>query len=93
MESAPTPDQVSTILSYLPSSRQSVQSTFLSPHFANSDKTPNAEVDAESLGKIVQMNAKTLKWPIVVDWTGGRASIGNVDDVKVILDAIKESQC
>lgn len=47
---------------------------------------------SETMRELAQRNAKAVKWPIVVDWTGGRASIGDVDGVKVILDAIKKEQ-
>jgi hypothetical protein len=33
-----------------------------------------------------------LKWPIVVDWTGGKASIGDVEGVKGILEAIRKER-
>lgn len=37
-------------------------------------------------------NPSLLKWPIVVDWTGGRASVGNVDGVYDILEAIRKDR-
>lgn len=33
-----------------------------------------------------------FKWPVVVDWTGGRASIGDVEGVKEILEAIRKER-
>jgi hypothetical protein len=37
-------------------------------------------------------NPNMLKWPVVVDWIGGRASIGDVDGVKGILEAIRKER-
>ncbi|KLO16623.1 hypothetical protein SCHPADRAFT_823065 [Schizopora paradoxa] len=90
VESAPTPDQVQTILSYLPSS-PSVASTFLSSH-PSATGSESQNVSAKSLTEIASQNTSALKWPIVVDWTGGRASIGDVDGVKGILDAIQQGK-
>jgi len=33
-----------------------------------------------------------FKWPVVVDWTGGMATIGDVDGVKTILEAIRRKR-
>jgi hypothetical protein len=33
-----------------------------------------------------------FKWPVVVDWDGGRASVGDVDGVKAILEAIRQKR-
>lgn len=42
--------------------------------------------------KLANENPNSLKWPIVVDWTGGRASIGDVEGVKGILEAIRKQR-
>jgi len=42
--------------------------------------------------KLGNKNPNSLKWPIVVDWTGGRASIGDVEGVKAILEAIRKER-
>lgn len=40
----------------------------------------------------MKKNPNVFKWPVVVDWTGGRASIGDVDGVKDILEAIRQER-
>jgi len=41
---------------------------------------------------LANTNPNAVKWPIVVDWTGGRASIGEVEGVKDILEAIRQER-
>jgi hypothetical protein len=31
-----------------------------------------------------------MRWPIVVDWLGGKASIGDVEGVKGILETLRQ---
>lgn len=84
----PTPDQLSTIMSYLPS--KSTMSTFISSHPTSPPSENLSTVDAVS--QLAASNPSAFKWPIVVDWTGGRASIGDVDGVKGILEAIRQQR-
>lgn len=42
--------------------------------------------------ELVNKNPNVLKWPIVVDWIGGRASVGDVEGVKDILEAIRQER-
>ncbi|KAL5520425.1 hypothetical protein ACEPAG_9649 [Sanghuangporus baumii] len=91
VESAPTPDQVKTILSYLPSSSAG-PSTFISSHPSSSGIETESQVTSKTLAELARSNPHALKWPIVVDWMGGRASIGDVDGVRAILDAIRKEQ-
>ena len=86
----PTADQVPIILSYLPSKNQSVESAFISSHPTSSGASTGR--GGEVLGELMEKNVKAVKWPIVVDWTGGRARIGDVDGVKAMLDAIRKEQ-
>jgi hypothetical protein len=94
VESAPpTQDQLSIILSYLPHRDSSTPSlsAFISSHPAS----PPPHLQPYSPAGIVQIatnNPNILKWPIVVDWTGGRASVGDVDGVKGILEAIRKQR-
>ena len=37
---------------------------------------------------MVEKNVKAMKWPIVVDWTGGRVAVGDVEGVKRILEEV-----
>ena len=88
---APTPDQLSTILSYLQPSAAGTPSvsTFLSAHPSSSTSAPD---DVKGVAKLANDNPASLKWPIVVDWTGGRASVGDVEGVKGILEAIRQQR-
>ncbi|KAL5478847.1 hypothetical protein ACEPAI_2124 [Sanghuangporus weigelae] len=91
VESAPTSDQVKTILSYLPSSSAG-PSTFISSHPSSSGIGAESQVTSKTLAELARSNPSALKWPIVVDWMGGRANVGDVDGVRAILDAIRKEQ-
>lgn len=48
-----------------------------------------------TLAKVSELGRTTpsaLRWPVVVDWMGGRAAIGDVDGVKQMLDALRKEQ-
>lgn len=77
-----------TILSYLPSSAS--PSAFISSHPTSSGS--DGKVTSKTLTELASKNPSALKWPIVVDWMGGRASIGDVDGVKGILEAIRKDR-
>ena len=91
VESAPTPDQIKTILGYLPSSTAS-PSTFISSHPSSSGVGTNGQMSSKTLTELARSNPNALKWPIVVDWMGGRASVGDIEGVRAILDAIRKEQ-
>lgn len=80
----PTPDQLRTIVSYLP--KEGNYATFLSSHPAAAEQ-PNSAAGIAELGT---RNPSALKWPVVVDWTGGRASVGDVDGVAKMLEALRQ---
>lgn len=42
------------------------------------------------MSDLVTKNPEAFKWPLVVDWNGGRASVGDVDGVKTILEALRQ---
>ncbi|KAJ6569461.1 thioredoxin-like protein [Mycena capillaripes] len=93
VEGTPTADQLSIIMSYLPSknssSSQSAASVFLSAH-PSSASSEGANVAAiASLGRD---KPNTFKWPVVVDWNAGKASIGDVDGVKGILELLRQKR-
>jgi hypothetical protein len=48
--------------------------------------------NAKGIVDLANTNPNAVKWPIVVDWTGGRASIGEVEGVKDILEAIRQER-
>lgn len=79
----PTPDQLRTILSYVAKEGTASYATFLAagegPH---QSATGIAELGAQ--------NPDALKWPVVVDWHGGRASVGEVQGVARLLEALRQ---
>lgn len=83
----PTTDQLRTILSYLPSGKASPE-TFVSPH-PTVDKVPTS---VDGVARLAKTNAHALKWPIVVDWTGGKAAVGDVEGVKSILEELRKKR-
>ncbi|KAG2125751.1 hypothetical protein DEU56DRAFT_564203 [Suillus clintonianus] len=90
----PTADQLKTILSYITPLRSTAPpalSTFLSAHPAS----PGPGEEPKSVKGIVSLaeqNPNVFKWPVVVDWIGGRASVGDVEGVKAILEAIRQQR-
>ena len=88
IESTPTTDQLKTILSYLPSKAASPSLVFLSTH-------PSAAERPDTVSGIVELgrkNPNALKWPIVVDWNDGKASVGDVEGVKGILEILRKKR-
>ncbi len=51
------------------------------------DKLPTS---VDGVEKLAKGNPHALKWPIVVDWMSGKASIGDVEGVKSILEEIRK---
>ena len=88
VEGPPTQDQLRSILSYVaPEGRTAAGSVFLSAHPAAEPEKP---ADVEAIPKLASQHPNALKWPIVVDWAGGRASVGNVDGVKAMLEELRK---
>jgi len=88
VENAPNADQLKTIMGYLKSTNPAM--AFLSAH-------PAAQViqggqDLKQVAELAQSNANALKWPVVVDWEGGRASVGDVEGVRRLLDELSSSE-
>ncbi|KAK7045954.1 hypothetical protein VNI00_006949 [Paramarasmius palmivorus] len=94
VESPPTSDQLRTILSYLSSPQQqeaSAPSLFLSAH----PSSPLSSQGNTSLSKIVEIGSKnpnSFKWPVVVNWTAGKACVGDVECVKGILEQVRRKR-
>ncbi|GJE89082.1 hypothetical protein PsYK624_051740 [Phanerochaete sordida] len=82
----PTADQLRTILSYLPG--VSSLDSFVSAHYAV-DSKPS---DPTQLAKLASKEPRALKWPIVVNWEGGKAAVGDVDGVKRILEDLRKQR-
>ena len=83
---APTPDQLRTILSYLPGTAS--LDSFVSSHYAVDRKPSNPN----ALSSLVAKEPRALKWPIVVDWEGGKAAVGDIEGVKSILEALRKKR-
>ncbi|KAJ7259659.1 hypothetical protein C8J57DRAFT_1338876 [Mycena rebaudengoi] len=96
VEGPPTPDQLTTILSYLPSKHPSSSSespaldVFLSAHPAGA--TAGDVKSAAGVARLGQSNPNALKWPVVVDWHAGRAAVGDLEGVKGILEMIRKKR-
>ncbi|KAG5642286.1 hypothetical protein DXG03_003063 [Asterophora parasitica] len=89
VEGPPTSDQLKTILSYLPSQSISPSTAFLSAHFSAPSGSDRPEGVA-AIAKVAQENPSALKWPIVVDWNDGQASIGDIKGVEDILETMRK---
>jgi hypothetical protein len=87
----PNTDQIRTIIQYLPrrsSDAQQDASALLSAHPSGG----GVYADAEDVLAAVRQSSSALRWPIVVDWMGGRACAGDVDCVKGILEALRKER-
>ncbi|KAG6887624.1 hypothetical protein C0995_013954 [Termitomyces sp. Mi166 len=91
VEGPPTSDQMRTILSYLPSKAVSPSHAFLSAHYATPSGSERPE-GVSAIAKLAQDSPSALKWPIVVDWHGGQAAIGDVEGVKGILETLRKKR-
>ncbi|KAI0277789.1 hypothetical protein BGY98DRAFT_977488 [Russula aff. rugulosa BPL654] len=74
----PNADQIRTILDYLPHLR--IRTTHTSCCTAFSGR----------LVRLAQKSPLAFKWPIVVDWTSGRATAGDSEGVKDILEYLRK---
>ncbi|CCA66504.1 hypothetical protein PIIN_00188 [Serendipita indica DSM 11827] len=81
VERLPTSDQFRTMQRYY----GRPVSSFLSAHPASGDGKGEDEV--ERVRDAAQKNPMALKYPIVVDWDAGKIAVGDVDEVKRLLDA------
>ena len=82
----PTPDQLRTILSYLPG--VSTLDSFVSSHYSV-DSKPS---DPNALAKLASREPRALKWPIVVNWDDGKAAVGDLEGVKRLLEDIRKKR-
>jgi hypothetical protein len=79
--SLPTKDQLRIISGYLPNG---VLSTFLS--------NGHQAASADKLLSLAGKDPSVFKWPVVVDWSGGKACVGNAEGVKEILENIRKKR-
>ncbi|KAJ3893478.1 thioredoxin-like protein [Lentinula edodes] len=89
VEAPPTPDQLKTIMSYV--SPNSTLSVFLSAH-PSTPSGSEAPQSASAIHNIAANDPNVMKWPIVVDWTKGRVSIGDVAGVQSILETLRKQR-
>ncbi|KAH9476563.1 hypothetical protein JR316_0010475 [Psilocybe cubensis] len=92
VESPPTSDQLQVILSYLPSPAANPSLVFLSAHPSNALSAAEQPTTVKGIAELAQKNPNAIKWPIVVDWLDGKASIGSVDGVKGILEHLRKKR-
>jgi len=90
VEASPNPDQLQTILSYLPSPATSPSLALLSVHPSLS--VTEQPTTLKDIAALAERNPKALKWPIVVNWHEGKASIGDVEGVKDILETLRKKR-
>jgi hypothetical protein len=89
VESSPTSDQLETIMSYLPSKAANPSMLFLSAH-PTAPSTFDQPTTAKQVVELAEKNPLAIKWPIVVDWSIGKVSIGDVEGVKGILETLRQ---
>ena len=91
VETPPTPDQFKTIMSYLPSKATNPSMVFLSAH-PSGPTTFDQPTTVKGITELAEKNPLAIKWPIVVDWSIGKVSIGDVEGVKGILEYLRQKR-
>ncbi|KIY51377.1 hypothetical protein FISHEDRAFT_64365 [Fistulina hepatica ATCC 64428] len=89
VEAPPTAGQLSTIMGYVGADNPS--SIFLSAHPTAPDVGERPHT-VKGVAKAASENPMSLKWPIVVNWDTGKASVGDVEGVKVILESLRKAR-
>lgn len=91
VESAPNPDQMRTITSYLsPKQALKPSTTFVVPSALEEQK---AEVhSAEDVAMLGRQDPSAVRWPIVVDWAGGYATVGDLSGVQALLELMRQKR-
>ncbi|TFK26952.1 hypothetical protein FA15DRAFT_245755 [Coprinopsis marcescibilis] len=92
VESPPNKDQLNTILSYLPSKATSPSMAFLSAHPASGATPEERPQTVEAIAELAQKNPRSVKWPIVVNWNDGTVAVGDVEDVKRMLEKLRKKR-
>ena len=91
----PTADQVRTILDFLPPLRDVDDPHHVSALLSSHPSAPSLldrPHSPEGLVRLAQKSPLAMKWPIVVDWTNGRASAGDSEGVKDILEYMRKKR-
>jgi len=91
----PTADQIRTILGYLPRVRDVDDphhvAALISSH-PSAPSLPDRPHSPEGLVRLAEKSPLALKWPIVVDWTSGRASAGDSEGIKDMLKYLRKKR-
>lgn len=88
----PTTDQLKTVLSYLPATTSAAGSTSPDVLVSSHPTVETRPTSTEGVARLASNNLHALKWPIVVDWDGGRAAVGDVEGVKSILEELRKKR-
>ncbi|CCL98807.1 uncharacterized protein FIBRA_00812 [Fibroporia radiculosa] len=88
----PTSDQLRTIMSYLPADPLSTDAPTPASLLSAHPTVHTRPTSAEGVLRLATQNINALKWPIVVDWDGGRAAVGDVEGVKRILEELRKKR-
>lgn len=89
----PTSDQIRTILSYVTPSGTSSGDTISPASLLSAHPTVHTRpTSAEGVARLATQNLNALIWPIVVDWDGGKAAIGDVQGVRTILEGLRKKR-
>jgi len=92
VESPPNSAQLGTIMSYLPSKAANPSMVFLFAHASAAHIAEQQPTTLKDIAALAGTNPNAFKWPIVVDWVDGKASVGNTEGVKEILEAIRKKR-
>ncbi|PVG00145.1 hypothetical protein CPB86DRAFT_783019 [Serendipita vermifera] len=87
VERLPTTDQFKTMQRYY---GQPI-TTFLSAHPSSNEEGKGAD-EVERVRNVANKNPLALKYPLVVDWDRAKIAVGNLSDVKKILDGRAEER-
>lgn len=79
----------------MPSKATDPALAFLSAHPSAAEATGGSAKGGragtlEAIAELARKNANSVKWPVVVDWDAGRASVGSVEGVREILEGIRK---
>ena len=88
----PTTDQLRTILSYLPAAASAAGNVSPDVLVSSHPTVETRPTSTEAVARLASKNLHALKWPIVVDWDGGRAAVGDVEGVKSILEELRKKR-
>ena len=64
---------------------------FLSAH-PSAPSTFDQPTTTQGIAELAEKNPLAIKWPIVVDWSIGKVSIGDVEGVKGILETLRQKR-